>query len=282
MKVGKWLFEKISQFYAKETKDIKRSYLCDFGRICHEVIPGDVLLVEGTNRISRHIKWITQSPWTHAALYIGRIHSIEDEKTRALVEKYYQGKASDQLLIDTIVGQGTFIRPLTEYQRHHLRICRPTGISQQDAQKVINFAASHLGRAYNTRQFIDLARFVLANRWFIPKRWRSSLFKHKPPSDTAKDICSSLIADAFNAIKFPILPYVRPTDNKQGIEYIRRNTKLYTPADFDYSPYFSIIKYPFYRYTDQESPYQYLPWREDLVSHDEGVISETEEPSPKE
>ncbi len=35
--------------------------------------PGDVLLVEGNNRISGIIKYLTQSTWSHAALYVGPI-----------------------------------------------------------------------------------------------------------------------------------------------------------------------------------------------------------------
>src|ERR1700749_1091695 len=33
--------------------------------------PGDVLLVEGNNKISGVIKYLTQSTWSHAALYVG-------------------------------------------------------------------------------------------------------------------------------------------------------------------------------------------------------------------
>ncbi|MDU6496045.1 MAG: lipo-like protein, partial [Bradyrhizobium sp.] len=35
--------------------------------------PGDVLLVEGNSRISGIIKYLTQSTWSHAALYVGPI-----------------------------------------------------------------------------------------------------------------------------------------------------------------------------------------------------------------
>ena len=33
--------------------------------------PGDVLLVEGNTRVSVAIKYLTQSTWSHAALYVG-------------------------------------------------------------------------------------------------------------------------------------------------------------------------------------------------------------------
>ncbi|MES3014225.1 MAG: hypothetical protein V4750_10925, partial [Pseudomonadota bacterium] len=34
--------------------------------------PGDVLLVEGNTRISVAIKYLTQSTWSHAALFVGQ------------------------------------------------------------------------------------------------------------------------------------------------------------------------------------------------------------------
>ncbi|OGO91215.1 MAG: hypothetical protein A3F10_01980 [Coxiella sp. RIFCSPHIGHO2_12_FULL_42_15] len=275
MAFGKWLFKKISKYYSSETKDDKRAYLCDFDRICHEIIPGDVLLVEGTNRISRYIKSLTHSPWTHASLYIGRLHSIEDPKMREIVRKHYHGSAGQQLLVDTIVGQGTFIRPIGFYKNHHIRICRPTGLSHRDTQRVIDFAIQRLGHTYNIRHFLDLARFILSNHWFFPRRWRSTLFMSEDPNQTTKDICSAMIAEAFVSIKFPILPFVRHGEGN-SVELIQRNPKLFTPSDFDYSPYFSIIKYPIFRFTDH-GPYHDLPWREDLLSQDEGILTPTKE-----
>ncbi len=275
MGLGSWLFKKISNFYTEPTKDDKRAYLCDFDRICHEIIPGDVLLVEGTNRISNIIKKVTQSPWTHAAIYIGRLHSIEDPKLREIVRKYYHGSAQRQLLVETIVGRGTLISPISFYKNHHIRICRPTGLSHKDAQTVIGFAIRHVGHTYDTRHFLDLGRFLLASRWFIPRRWKSSLFEKKEDGNkAAEDICSSMIAEAFNSVNFPILPLIR-TDNKQHLEMIHRNPKLYTPSDFDYSPYFSIIKYPIFHLAGH-GPYRDLPWREDLISHDEGIVTNVE------
>ena len=78
MRITQWLAKKIGNYLIKDIDADNRAYLCDFDRICHEIIPGDVLLVEGANRISRIIKRVTHSPWTHAALYIGRVHSIEN------------------------------------------------------------------------------------------------------------------------------------------------------------------------------------------------------------
>lgn len=268
-RLTKWLYKKISDYYTRD-KPPKRAYLCDFDRICYEVRPGDVLLVEGRNRISRIIQNITKSPWSHAALYIGRIHDIEDAMLRELIHKHYKGPTREQLLVESIVGKGTFIGPLSHYRQDHIRICRPSGLSYRDAQKVIAYAVKHVGDRYNVRHFFDLGRFLLASH-FIPKRYGSSIFINEP-SQTTKEICSAMIASAFTAIKFPILPLIRPDEQSHQLELIRRNPKLFTPSDFDYSPYFNIIKYPLFPLTSL-APYRQLPWRDEILSNDEyGIV----------
>ena len=133
--------------------------LCDFERIRHEVKPCDVLLVTGRSRVSKVIKQTTQSPWSHAMLYIGRLHDIEDDQVRQAVSKSYDGSFDEQLIIESELGIGTEIQPLKKYQGEHLRICRPKGLCYKDSQKVIHYAVSRLGMDYNVRQILDLARF---------------------------------------------------------------------------------------------------------------------------
>ena len=47
--------------------------LSDIERLSYEVRPADIILVEGRTRVSRVVQNITQSAWSHAALYIGRL-----------------------------------------------------------------------------------------------------------------------------------------------------------------------------------------------------------------
>lgn len=270
MSLGQWLFNKLSNYFTKDTSEEKRSYLCDFDRITNEIIPGDVILVEGTNRISRIIQYLCQSPWTHSTLYIGRLHNIEDPELRQLVRRHYHGLPSHQLVIESLLGRGTFIRPINYYKDYHVRICRPSGLSHSDAQRVIGHAIRSIGNKYNIRHFLDLGRFVFSGH-LMPRRWKSSLFQQADPSEATKDICSAMIASAFTSINFPILPLIREDEHKK-IEMIHRNPKLFTPADFDYSPYFSIIKFPFYPLAGQ-GPYRHFPWHEGLLSEDEGIIT---------
>ena len=242
--------------WLKHQKPLPHTPLSDFERIRHEVKPCDVILVEGRSRVSEVIKLITQSSWSHAALYIGRLHDIEDPLLKDTLRRHYVGTADKQLIIESELGLGTIVRPLTSYELEHLRICRPRGLGYADSQKVVAHAINELGTAYDVRQIFDLARFLFP--WFImPRRWRSSLFSTNPGKNT-HTVCSTMIAEGFGGIQFPILPLVKRIEGGKVRLYMR-NPKLCTPSDFDYSPYFDIIKYPFldfHRYAEQ----RLVPW----------------------
>lgn len=245
---------------------------CDFNRLKYEVRPGDVILVEGRSRISKIIRSITQSPWTHAALYIGRLHDIDDPRLRKLVMTHMKKRENVRLVIEGIFGVGNIVSPLSYYRHYHIRICRPIGLTPSDSELVIAYAIKSLGKPYNVRHLFDLARFMLP--WSIlPRRWGSSLFK-TPSGEPDSSICSSLIADAFTAVEFPILPFLK-IDETTGFELVHRNPHLFTPKDFDYSPYFEIIKYPLFNPNEPLPYYRRLPWaREGLLSNDQGILSE--------
>ena len=240
--------------------------LSDFERISYEIRMGDVLLIEGRSRISRIIRAVTLSPWTHAVLYIGRLASIEDPKLHALAKANYSGNESEPLILETVLGKGTVISPLSIYKNEHLRICRPRALARKDAVNILAFTLKRLGSEYNVRHILDLARFLFP--WsLLPRRWRSSLFNHNADIPT-KQICSAMIAEAFYSVRFPILPLIHKlADGK--IELIPRNPRLYTPSDFDYSPYFEIIKYPFFELSEH-TVYHDLPWNQEVVISDDG------------
>lgn len=253
-----WLARTITAWLTVE-KPAERTPLCDFERIRYEIRPGDVLLVEGRTRVSDVIKNITQSPWTHTALYLGRIGDIDDPRVREHVAYCYDGDPNAQIVVEALLGRGTIISNLDKYRNDHLRICRPDGLSRRDAQTVIAYAVHHLGCDYDVRQLLDLARFLFPYG-ILPRRWRSSLFEHNAGFPT-RTVCSSMIASAFNHVHFPVLPVMRRLENGE-LRMYKRNARLYTPRDFDYSPYFEIIKYPYLGIQDK-SLYRSLPWDEE-------------------
>jgi hypothetical protein len=127
---------------------------------------------------------------------------------------------------------------------------RPKGLNRHDARQVLAFALSRVGRPYDVRQILDRARFLFP--WAImPRRWRSTLFHHRVGLST-RTVCSTMIAQGFDAVRFPILPLVQRHEGTT-MRLFRRNPLLCTPKDFDYSPYFEIIKYPFLDLTTHSS-----------------------------
>ena len=239
--------------------------LLNFDRLCYEIRPGDVILVEGRSRVSNVIKQITQSPWTHAALYIGRLYDIDNPELRQRVEAHIDTAPETQLIIETLLGEGTVVYPLDKYRREHLRICRPSGLSPADAREVIAFTIRRLGTDYDMRQLFDLARFLFP--WgILPRRWRSSLFRHNA-GDATRTVCSTMLAEAFQSVRFPVLPFAERVEDRH-IHLHQRNPKLVSPRDFDYSPYFDIIKYPLFG-LDDVAIYRHLPWRDtDVICND--------------
>jgi hypothetical protein len=258
-----WPFNKIRDFIWDRTVnwltyegDNPTVPLSDFDKLRYELRPGDVLLAEGRSNVADIIKAVTQSIWTHSILYIGRLHDIDDPDARKRIEKFCDCAPDEQLIIESLLGHGTIINPLDKYRGEHLRICRPSGLTRKDAQSVINYAVNTLGTDYNVRYIMDLARFMFPY-WWIPKRWVSSLFEHNAGRPT-KTVCSVMMAEAFASVHFPIRPVLHQDENGT-LKMFRRNTKLITPSDYDYSPYFEIIKYPILD-LDDLALYRKLPW----------------------
>src|SRR5262245_30779372 len=92
---------------------------------------GDVLLVEGDQRISQVIRYLTQSCWSHCAPYVGD-ELLKGDPLRAAELRQRFGDEAQHLLIEAEVAQGVCASPLSKYQRHNIRVCRPQGLHRDD------------------------------------------------------------------------------------------------------------------------------------------------------
>ena len=193
------------------------------------LMPGDVLLVEGNNHISGVIKYLTQSTWSHAALYVGAIGDRVTADGEPLV------------LVEANIGQGVVAAPLSKYARFHTRICRPIGLTEDDRARVCAYAAERIGFDYDLKNIIDLMRYLLPLP--VPQRWRRRMIALGSGHPT-RIICSALIAQAFETVRYPILPKVARADSAAARDEILeiRHSSLYAPRDFDISPYFEVVK----------------------------------------
>jgi hypothetical protein len=192
--------------------------------------PADVLLVEGPrSKVNSAIRYLTQSTWSHSALYVGLGAKLGERDGEPLV------------LVEAEVGEGVIASPLSKYATHNTRICRPVGLRPEDRIKVIRFAVEHIGHDYDLKNIIDLMRYFLPQPP-VPARWRRRLIALGSGEPT-RAICSSLIAQAFGSVNYPILPEVRRVDAQSRREILHiRHHSLYAPRDFDISPFFAIVK----------------------------------------
>lgn len=196
--------------------------------------PGDVLLVEGNSRVSTAIKYLTQSTWSHAALYVGP-HLAE------------AGGNPAHLFVEADIVDGVRSVGMEEFTGLNLRICRPVGLDEADCRRVTGYAISRLGHQYDLRNVFDLARYLFPTPP-VPLQMRRKMLA-LGSGDPTRAICSTLVALAFQSIRYPILPITDIRDQdapecpgcREEILSIRHHS-LFAPRDFDISPYFQVIK----------------------------------------
>jgi hypothetical protein len=212
--------------------------------------PGDVLLIEGKGRISGGIKYLTQSTWSHSALYVGPIAS---------------GTTSDpHVLIEANIDQGVVSAPLSKYWHCQTRICRPVGLSEADCEQVCRYAFERIGLGYDFKNIIGLMRYLIPCP--LTQRWRRRTIA-LGSGDASRIICSSLIAEAFEAVRYPVLPKITYIENQPTRREVAtiRHSSLYAPRDFDLSPYFMVVKPTLARSFN----YKDMQWADLLQAHAE-------------
>ena len=198
--------------------------------------PSDIILVEGNSRLSAIIKFLTQSTWSHAALDVG-VRPGDNAPN-----------GEPNVLLEAEADSGVVTVPLSKYVGFNIRICRPVSLDDESKKTVIDYALARIGEQYDSKQIVDLARYLFPYPP-VPVWFRRRMLAIGS-GDPTKAICSTLIAEAFGAIRYPILPEsvsingktygVAPYVTKEN-EHIRKHG-LYTPRDFDISPFFSIVK----------------------------------------
>jgi hypothetical protein len=197
------------------------------GAVARVLRPGDVLLVEGSSRISTAIKYLTQSSWSHAALCI------------AAPDPTAPPEQAPAVLLEADVSEGVRVVPLQRYGDLHTRICRPIGLSTTDTTRLVRLALDRVGHQYDMKNIFDLARYLLPTPP-VPTQYRRQLLTFGS-GDPTRAICSSLLAEAFQTIGYPILP--EPLEAANGRARLQAtHPSLITPRDFDVSPYFAIVK----------------------------------------
>ncbi len=262
MKAGRGLLDVISNYIATKITAQSSGYEpytpSDPEVLQRTLQPGDIILVEGNQKVSSAIKYLTQSTWSHAALYVGDALPVSADTTERC------------RLVEVNLGEGCVAVPLSKYRSYNTRICRAEGLSADDQRAVVQYMIDRLGLSYDMRNIIDLARYLIPTPP-VPIRWRRRMLAFGS-GDPTRAICSSLIAQAFQSIAYPILPEIQKLelqlDQRSG-RYVRRELlhirhhSLFVPRDFDLSPYFRVVK------PTLEEPFDYkaLQWDKSSAAH---------------
>ncbi|MDP6536906.1 MAG: YiiX/YebB-like N1pC/P60 family cysteine hydrolase [Gammaproteobacteria bacterium] len=217
---------RLATYLSKALPGYQRIDTVSIEKVASVLQTGDILLVEGNSRISTAIKYLTQSSWSHACLFVGQSGADCAEST----------------LIEADLKHGVRLVSLQDYAGFNMRICRPGSLSDGDTQSLVEFAGSKLGHKYDLKNVVDLIRYLI-QKPVVPVRYRRAMISFGSGEPTMA-ICSTLIAESFQSIDYPILPRRKGEQGRDGEvpQFYRRHFTHFTPRDFDLSPYFKVIK----------------------------------------
>ena len=204
-----WVGKKLAHFLEQPASDAHAHIASDLLAVGASLQTGDVLLVEGNRRFSVAIKYLTHSAWSHAALYVGK-----------------DGANRDDIEAHRLIDADT---------------------SEDERARVVTYAVQQIGHQYDMRNVFDLARYLIPTPP-VPSRLRRRLIAFGS-GDPTRAICSTLVASAFQCIRFPILPIIERRARGDPacplcvdeLWHIRHHS-LFVPADFDHSPFFDVVK----------------------------------------
>src|SRR6195256_1215188 len=147
---------------------------------------GDVLLTEGNTRAAMLIKRITRSTWSHVSMYVGPLEDGPDPRC----------------IVEADMAAGVRAIRLSELEGLNVRVLRPIGVSDAARSRLAEWVVSQIGGEYDLKHAWALARRFLR---VAPKSSITPAPNGIAHSAT-RFICSSLLANAFALVGYPILP----------------------------------------------------------------------------
>src|SRR5690349_24091966 len=121
MRLLDWIGMQVAHQMAKPTSGYEPYAAARPELVALTIRPADVLLVEGArSKINSAIRYLTQSTWSHAALYVGLGANLGERDGKPLV------------LIEAELGKGVIASPLPKFNTYNTRLCRPIGLPPED------------------------------------------------------------------------------------------------------------------------------------------------------
>jgi len=186
--------------------------------------PGDVILVAGKTRFASLVCRLTQSTWSHVAIYVGPGHHADPT----------------YCVVEADVEAGVRFITLAELVDHDIQVVRASRLPQSSRQELIDYLLARVGLPYDLNHVIELARLVLfapspLGRWLSPKTMRRA--------DPTRAICSTLVAHALftagvSVGAAPIVAARLQHAAKEQESDLRAALDYLVPGDFERLPEF--------------------------------------------
>ena len=177
---------------------------------------GDVLLTEGNTRAAALIKRITHSTWSHVAMYVGPLEQGPDPLC----------------IVEADIAQGVRSIRLSELAGMNVRVLRPIGLNDALRSRLAQWVISRIGGEYDLKHAWVLAKSFLG---LAPKA-RVGSAPQGIAESASRFICSSLLANAFALVGYPILPVHTAASAITVADH-----RYVIPGDFERAPVFEVV-----------------------------------------
>src|SRR5262245_55990730 len=170
----RWLRRKLLDSATRALTRPRRHYhhrlLSHLGTLRATLQKGDVLLVDGDQRVSEVIKYLTQSSWSHAAIYVGDELWRRHPAMRHVLASEF-GEDAQHLVVEALVEEGVVASPIGKYLDFNMRVCRPYNLRRDDLRIILDDVIGQIGYRYDVKNLLDLARYFLPVS-LVPRRFR--------------------------------------------------------------------------------------------------------------
>ncbi len=287
--IRSWLTDRVARYMSEPMGHYDLRAPNDLEQLKATIRKGDVLLVEGDQRVSAIIKYLTRSSWSHAVLYVGDELLRRDPELKRRAREIF-GDAAEHLIVEALFD-GVVAAPLGKYIDFNIRICRPHRLRTDHLKVILDEAIQAIGWRYDLRNILELALHLLYVS-LLPGRHRGKALRFGSGA-SSQVICTSLLGQLFHKVGFPVLPSVSALEGASAAEprvrprpwswlarrrraarrlrYRRRHPTELTPRDFDLSPYFEIVKFSLVQ--ERGFDYSQIEWEPEIESVEPEVES---------
>jgi hypothetical protein len=175
--------EALARYLAQPVERYDAAAAADASSLSAMLVSGDVLLTDGNTRIAALVRCITRSAWAHVCMYVGPLEEGPDPRC----------------IVEADIAAGVRAIPLSDLNGLRVRVLRPTGLPESDRRRIAEWVVSRIGDEYDLAHALALGRRLL-----LPLASRLAPAPHTVAQGARRFICSSLLAQAFMLVGYPI------------------------------------------------------------------------------